>query len=334
MASVSRVLAPPPQAPLEAAADSPRFSIVITAYEAAETIAGAVGSALDQTLPAHEVIVVDDGSSDKLADALEPFGERITLVRKPNGGGASARNAGAAAASGEFMAILDADDTYEPGRIEALSALARERPDLDLLATDAGFVIDGVTVGTFLEHNAFPTEGQRQAIFESCFPSGWPAVRLSALTAISGFDEEMRIAYDWDCWLRMILHGSAVGMIAEPLYNYVLHGGSLASGRSASLRERVALLAKAERNPDLRPDERRPLEQALRRHRTAAARAALQGSLEEGGSRSASVKVALSGAADPRTRVLALLAAASPALVRRRAIGEPPPERRFEASAK
>lgn len=330
---MSRVLAPPPPAPLAAPASPPSFSIVITAYEAAETIAAAVRSALDQTLPAHEVIVVDDGSEDDLAAALEPFGEQVAVVRKPNGGGASARNAGAAAAGGEFMAILDADDCFDRRRIEALSALAQERPDLDLLATDARFLVEGAAVGTFLGHNEFPVEGQRQAIFESCFPSGWPAVRLSALAAAGGFDEEMRIAYDWDCWLRMILHGSAVGMVAEPLYDYFLHGGSLAAGRLASLRERVVLLAKAESNPDLRPAERRPLRQALRRHRAAVARTALRASLDEGGGRAACARLALSSGADPRTRALALLAAASPALARRRAGGEPPPERRFGAAA-
>ncbi len=331
---MSRFLAPPPAPSLVPSPEPPRFSIVITAYEAAATIAGAVRSALDQTHPAHEVIVVDDGSADDLRGALEPFGERISLVRKENGGGASARNAGAAAASGEFMAILDADDAYAPGRLQALAALAVERPDLDLLATDARFLVDGAAVGTFLEHNRFPTVDQREAIFRSCFPTGWPAVRLSTLAAVGGFDERRRIAYDWDCWLRMILAGSAVGMVDEPLYDYVLHGGSLASARLASLRERVALLEAAETDPNLRPAERRPLRRALRGHRAAVARTALGMALTEDGDRAAAARIAIAGNADPRTRALALLATVSPTAARRRAAPERSPERRFGGSSR
>src|SRR4051794_27913042 len=140
------------------------------------------------------------------------------------------------------MAILDADDSYHPRRLETTAELLDRRPELDLIATDARFVVDGRPSGTFLEHNRFPDDDQRTAIFDSCFPTGWPTVRIEALRAAGGFDEAMRIAYDWDCWLRMILAGSRVGMVPEPLYDYVLHGGSLASSRVASLRERVRLL--------------------------------------------------------------------------------------------
>lgn len=308
----------------------PSFAIVITAYEAADVIAGAVDSALSQTRPAEEVIVVDDGSTDDLQAALAPFGERIKLVRKANGGGASARNAGVAATSCEFMAILDADDAYDPRRLEATAALARQRPELDLIATDARFVVDGRPGGTFLEHNPFPEEGQRAAILESCFPTGWPTVRIGALRAVGGFDEEMRIAYDWDCWLRMILAGSRVGMVREPLYDYVLHGGSLASARVASLRERVRLLEKAARNPNLGPEERPALERSLAAHREQAARGTIEAALYgDGGSAEAS-RVARTRELAPRTRALAALAALAPPLARRCVAPTAAPEERFE----
>jgi cellulose synthase/poly-beta-1,6-N-acetylglucosamine synthase-like glycosyltransferase len=87
-------LRPPGPRETDRGRHSPTFAIVITAYEAAEVIAGAVASALAQTRPAEEVLVVDDGSTDDLPGALAPYRERIRLVRKENGGGASARNAG------------------------------------------------------------------------------------------------------------------------------------------------------------------------------------------------------------------------------------------------
>jgi glycosyltransferase involved in cell wall biosynthesis len=311
----------------------PSFAIVITAYEAADVVAGAIDSALAQTRPAEEVIVVDDGSKDDLEAALAPYGEQIRLVRKPNGGGASARNAGVAAMRSEFMAILDADDAYDPRRLEAIAALAGEQPDLDLIATDARFVVDRRPAGTFLEHNHFPEESQRTAIFDSCFPTGWPTVRISALLAAGGFDEEMRIAYDWDCWLRMILAGSRVGIVREPLYDYVLHGGSLASSRVASLRERVRLLEKAARNPNLRAEERPALERSLAVHREQAARGAIEAALYGDSGRAEAGRVARMGGLSSRTRSLAALAAVAPPLARRYVAPTAAPEERFQETA-
>jgi GT2 family glycosyltransferase len=306
----------------------PSFSIVITAYEVADVIALAIESALGQTRPAEEVIVVDDGSRDDLAGALAPY-PAVKLVRKENGGGASARNAGVAAASSEFMAILDADDVFAPRRLEAIAALAEREPELDLIATDAGFVVDGQTKGTFLEHNPFPSEGQREAILRSCFPGGWPAVRISALKAAGGFDEQMRIAYDWDTWLRMILAGSRVGMVPEPLYDYTLHSGSLASGRVASLRERVTLLENAARNPNLQAEERPALERSLAGHREQVARAEIEAALYGGGERRKLGALARSHELSWRLRGLAAAAQLAPPLARRFVAPTLPPERRF-----
>jgi glycosyltransferase involved in cell wall biosynthesis len=310
----------------------PTFSIVITAYEVADVIGPAVESALGQTRPAEEVLVVDDGSEDDLEAALAPF-EGVKLVRKENGGGASARNAGVAAASGEFMAILDADDVFHPRRIEAVAELARQRPELDLLVTDARFVVGGKPTGAFFEDNEFPQGDQRAAIFASCFPTGWPTVRISALQAAGGFDEEMRIAYDWECWLRMILAGSEAGLVPEPLYDYVLHGGSLASSRVTSLRERVVLLEKASVNPNLRPQERPVLEGEIARRREEYARAAI-GAAAAAGDRRELSRLARSPGLRPRTRARATLSALAPGVGRRLSGAEPPPERRLEDPAR
>ena len=213
----SNLLAPAPEAPVQRLGDPPTFSIVIPAYQAAGTIARAVRSALAQTLPAHEVIVVDDGSTDDLEGALVPFDDQIKLLRKENGGAASARNAGTMAASGDFVAVLDADDAFDRRRLVVLAQLAALRPDLDLVTTDTRFVVGGKPVGTFYAHNRFEIDDQRTAILGSCFVGGWAAVRRSRLHEIGGFDERLRIAHDWDCWLRLILDGSRAGLVARAL---------------------------------------------------------------------------------------------------------------------
>jgi glycosyltransferase involved in cell wall biosynthesis len=311
------ILAPAAPAGLEPLAEPPTFSIVIPAYQAAATIATAVRSALDQALPALEVIVVDDGSTDDLAGALRPFEDRIEVVRKPNGGAASARNAGSEIARGEFMAVLDADDRFHPHRIEALSRLASLRPDLDLVTTDTRFVVDGEAVGSFLAENPFETGDQRRAIVESCFVGGWPAVRVSRLREVGGFDESLAVGVDWDCWLRMILGGCRAGLVDLPYYDYVLNPHGLTSDRRRSLWGRVTLLEKATRNPDLRLEERPLLIREIRRRRGEAIREDTRLALEGKGGRRDLLRHATAPGVALRTRLEIVLALSAPPLARR-----------------
>lgn len=312
----------------------PTFSIVITAYEAAETIGAAVTSALAQTRPAEEVLVVDDGSNDDLDGALAPYMDRIELVRRENGGGAAARNTGAKAAKSEFMAVLDADDAYHPRRLEVIAKLAGERPELDLVTTDARLVAQGESAGTFATYTPFVWENQRTAIFETCFVGGWPAIRLSRLEAIGGYDESFRIAYDWDCWLRVILDGGQAGFVDEPYYDYVLHQGSLSASRAPSLWERARLLEKAAANPSLRPEERPALERALRMHRSRAVDAETQAAVYGGGERAKLGRLALAPRLEPRVRVGAALGLLAPPLARRVVHEDRPAEERLPTEAR
>jgi GT2 family glycosyltransferase len=312
----------------------PTFSIVIAAYEAAETIGAAIESALAQTRPAEEVLVVDDGSNDDLMGALAPYMDRIELVRRENGGGAAARNTGAKAAKAEFMAVLDADDAYHPRRLEVIAELASEQPELDLVTTDARLVAQGQGVGTFATYTPFVRENQRTAIFETCFVGGWPAIRLSRLEAIGGYDESFRIAYDWDCWLRVILDGGQAGFVDEPYYDYVLHQGSLSASRAPSLWERARLLEKAATNPALRPEERPALERALRMHRSRAVDAETQAAVYGGGGRGKLGRLALAPRLEPRVRVGAALGLLAPPLARRVVHEDRPAEERLPTEAR
>lgn len=315
--SGEELLAPAARGPVEALQAPPSFAIVITAFEAADTVAAAVRSAVEQEHPARQVVVVDDGSNDELAAALRPFGDQIELVRKRNGGGASARNRGIEAVEADFMAILDADDLYHPRRLAALAEAARRRPDLDIITTDARIVRDGRPQGRLSEAVPFAVEDQRAAIFASNFVGGWPAVRRERLQAVGGFDEGMRIAYDWDCWLRLILAGATAGMVDAPYYDYVLRSGSLSASRVPSLWERPRLLEKAQADPSLRDDERKRLRRAIHWRRSEAVREELRALLARDPSRRRLLRLSAVPDVDTRARALALLGAIAPAAARR-----------------
>jgi GT2 family glycosyltransferase len=295
----------------------PRFSVVIRAYQAAGSIGEAVASALAQTRPAHEIIVVDDGSTDDLAGALFGFRDQITLIRKENGGAASAANAGLGAASGDFLALLDADDVYGPHRLEALGDLAAARPDLDLLSTETELMLNRRAVGRFHAATPFVVGDQRTAILRNCFVGCTPAARISRLRKIGGFDETLPVASDWDCWLRLILDGGRAGFVAEPHLQYRLRSGSLTANRSAALWGRVRVLEKAGSNPAVRADERPALLRSLRDHRTRAVLAEAEARIASGERRPAWFlrRAATRGLPRP-ARLSLVLAAATPRLAR------------------
>jgi hypothetical protein len=291
----------------------PTFSVVIAAHNAAASIQRAVRSVLVQTKPPLELIVYDDGSTDATEAVLAPVRDRVTYLRKEHGGVASARNAAARAATGEFFAVLDADDEYLPERLEALSELAAARPDLDILCTDALLELDGNVAGTFEEGCPFPVEAQAAAILDRCFCVA-PAVRRSVLLEVGGYDESLRTGSDWDCVIRLIHAGAGAGIVDLPLYRYSIHSGSLTARRVSTLRDRVTLLSKAGSTLELAPPERAALNHSLARQRGYLALTEAEAALRAGGPEAR--RLALAAARSPgvglRSRAAAIAAAIAP----------------------
>jgi glycosyltransferase involved in cell wall biosynthesis len=309
---MERFLAPRATRELERGS-APTFSVIVAAYQVADVIGDALDSIRRQTVPPLEVIVCDDGSTDALEDALVPYRDEIVLVRKENGGEASAKNAAAAVANGEFVAILDADDVYLPGRLEALGELAQLRPDLEILTTDGLLVANGKPVRRNYDRTwSFEADDQRRAILQRNFIFGLAAVRRSTFVDAGGFDESIRWTTDWDLWLRLILAGASAGCVDEPLAQYRLRETSLTAQRRDLLLGKLQTLEKARRNPDLRDDERLVLEASLRWYRRDFALLELRAAAaagEQGCSRRA---LALLGGPDMAVRVrleLAMIAA-------------------------
>jgi hypothetical protein len=318
-------VAPPPKQPVEPGA-APTFSVIVAAHQVADLIGEALDSIRQQTVAPLEVIVCDDGSTDELGEALSPYSEEIVLLRKEHGGEASAKNAAAATARGDFVVILDADDVYLPTRVEALTALARARPDLDILTTDAYLVANGRRVRrNYGEHWRFDVVDQRRAIVQRNFIFGHAAVRRERLIEHGGFDESILWTTDWDLWLRLILDGSLAGAVTEPLALYRLRQTSLTARRRELTLGKIATLEKAERNPALRADERPALAGALAGHRLELRLIDLRAAVVAGdaGVRRGALALLVAPGLSPKTRLeagaMALAPKLSAVLLRRRA---------------
>lgn len=245
----------------------PTFAVVTATYQGADVIAESVEAVLGGTLPPDEYIICDDGSTDDTASALAPFRDRITLIRKENGGAASAYNVAIRAARSDFVVEADHDDTFLPERLEAIADVAMARPDLDVIATDALMELDGRVISTYRQFNPFPVEDQRTGVLEGCC-FGWPAIRRSLMLSIGGFDERRRIDSDWDCWIKLVLAGATVGLIVEPLYRWRLNRESLSARVVDNLREDLVMFELLLReHPGLTAQDRATIEGVMRRFR-------------------------------------------------------------------
>jgi len=302
----------------------PTFSVVVAAYQAESTVSEAVKSALQQTYPALEVIVCDDGSTDGTADALTSFGDAITVIRQDNRGESAAKNRAVGQARGDYVVVLDADDVFLPRRLEALAWLATRHPDLDVLVTDAVVEADGEPMRRAYHPGwPFPTTDQRAAILDRNFVLGLCAVRRRVWVDAGGFDPQLAYAADWEFWQRLIFRGSRVGLVDEPLARYRLTRGTLSSHRIHLVQARLEVLSRAGRWDSLSPEERAVLTWAIGRERRNLAHRMANESLDRGGwpARREFAKIVLGRGFGLRTRLGALFAVASPALAARRRRG-------------
>ena len=109
-----------------------KVSTIIAAYNAEQTIAQTIESALAQNFDGHEIVVVNDGSTDSTAAILEQYGNRIRAVTQANRGAAAARNTGVVHSTGKYVAILDSDDLWLPGKLKTMVGALERNPHATL----------------------------------------------------------------------------------------------------------------------------------------------------------------------------------------------------------
>jgi glycosyltransferase involved in cell wall biosynthesis len=204
-------------------------SVIIPAYNYARFLREAIDSALAQTRPALEVIVVDDGSTDATPEVLSAYGDRIRVLRQKNAGVAAARNAGIAAARGDSVAFLDSDDAWYPRKLELQLARLEADPALGLVHCGAA-TIDAE--GRTLKTSTGGMEGRvAEAILrldrEVIMPQGSSIVVPKRVAEeIGGFDERLPPSEDWDFCYRIAAR-YPIGYVPLVLVRYRLHGSGI-----------------------------------------------------------------------------------------------------------
>lgn len=235
---------------------TPRVSVVIPAYDAAETVGGAISSVLSQTYADLEVVVVDDGSRDATGAVAQAFEGAVRVVSQPNAGVAAARNRGLAEAQGELIAFCDADDVLLPRHLEALLAVYEQNGGV---ATSNCYWLfpGGIHPSRTRYKGHFPRpERQRLAILEQNFVSTMSLFPKALADEIGPFDTGLEVAEDWDFWLRAVYAGHTVSLQPEPLALYRWGTSSLSAKPERMDESAAAVLRKAAARDDLRPEER------------------------------------------------------------------------------
>ena len=224
-------------------APAPKFSIVIPVYNGAETLARAVDSVLAQTHPAHEILIVDDGSTDSTAQIAGRYDAPVRYVHQPNQGVSAARNLGAREAVGDWLAFLDADDHYYPNRLQVHAQMLAEVPDLDLMTADFDYLdLQGQVLGRSLTANPLgrsllaratgsslvvdaPTE-LAQFVAQHFGDTHTLSVRRARFLEAGGYPLGFPVCEDVHLLVRLTVAASRIGVWLEPVAAYVVHAGS------------------------------------------------------------------------------------------------------------
>lgn len=200
----------------------PRVSVIIPCYDRVEWIPAALRSVLDQDEKDLEVIVVDDGSSMDIAPWVDARDARVRYVRQDNRGPAAARNHGLELARGDYVAFLDSDDRFLPGKLETQLARMASHPEVLLSHTSYARIDQageplGISRSGRFSGRVYPE------IYAGCpAHTSTVMVRRAALGPDARFDETARIAEDILLWARLAKHRPILG-IDEPLSQVRVH---------------------------------------------------------------------------------------------------------------
>lgn len=220
------------------------ISVVIPTYNHAHFLGDAIASALNQSYAPVEIIVVDDGSTDNSRSVVEGFGKSVRYIRQENRGLSGARNTGIRAAQGAYIALLDADDFWEPAYLATVHGVLAADPTLGAVYTGLHFVN---SKGERLPQPSVATVPSDQLydrlLDGEFFAPSAVLVRRACFAEVGLFDEALRASEDWDMWLRVARAYPFAG-IAQPWLNYRVHGNNMSADPEYMLRYQTMVVQK------------------------------------------------------------------------------------------
>ncbi len=234
----------------------PSISVVIPTYNSAAFLPAAIASVRMQCVPVHEIIVIDDGSTDETADLVRELGPGISYFRQENSGPALARNQGIMLASGDFIALLDADDLWFPPALDRLIAAFDAHPEVALVTADKSIIdSDGrIVVKSWYQRNGVldmicglagePIPGALVLLTKTNFiNTSVVLIRRRALLEVGLFDSSIRYGEDLELWTRIAARFPIIA-VADQLGLYRQHATNVTKNTEPMLRDLVRVMEK------------------------------------------------------------------------------------------
>ncbi|HXG75981.1 MAG TPA: glycosyltransferase family A protein [Gaiellaceae bacterium] len=189
--------------------------MVVAVYNGERFLREALESVFRQTYDSYEVVLVDDGSTDRTAEIARDF--PVRYVRQSNQGSSVARNVGVAASRGGLIAFLDHDDVLPRDKLSLQAGFLMDRPDVDCVLGRQEWIVEG---------GQEPPDLPRDPLFgdPGGIALGSAMLRVEALEAVGGFDARYLYAEDRDLFVRLREHGMAIAVLPETVLYRRLHG--------------------------------------------------------------------------------------------------------------
>lgn len=215
-----------------------KISIIIPCYNRADYLPRTLESILNQTRPADEVLVVDDGSQDNTAEVTAQFAPAVRYVYRENGGLSAARNTGQTESSGDTLLFIDSDDLLLPEALAQLEATLEATPGASLAFLRAQLIDETDAVISPLWETDDTVSDPWKRLLKGNFirSAGGVLVRRTALEAAGPWDEILRASEDWDMWLRMANNGATFVRVDTPLFQYRIHGNNMSGNKELMIR--------------------------------------------------------------------------------------------------
>jgi glycosyltransferase involved in cell wall biosynthesis len=220
-----------------------KISVIIPAYNAERYIGKAIESCLSQTYAPHEIIVIDDASTDGTAAVAQSFPPPVRVIRLASNMGVSvARNRGVQASTGDWIAFLDADDWFLPEKLELQRQCTLENPQSVLIYTGYQIVdVDGSeSYGRFVS----PSQLWPMLRYKCAFLLSTVLLRRDAFDSVGGFDPAYHVVQDWDLWLRVAARYTVklFAALPRPLIVYRRVDGSLTASITKYFCQNILLI--------------------------------------------------------------------------------------------
>lgn len=217
------------------------IAVIIPAYNSAHFLKDSIDSVLSQTRKVAELIVVDDGSQDNTPELVKSYPpDRVRYFQRPNGGLSAARNTGVQQTKSPWVAFLDADDKWEPNKIDLQVKALEAHPEAVLCYT--GLVM-GYPDGGQCVYRAEPADRMWPRLrYENVITPSTVMIRRDVLEEAGGFDEKMNACEDWDLWVRLG-PGCKMVSVEEPVTWYRVTPNSMSMNTDRMLTAVSRMLA-------------------------------------------------------------------------------------------